>query len=81
MAGFPRFRNKAHAGQALGFEGSVNWSASGEGTGVSLDPTVKPKPGFKAQNNTLLVSTNPIGLNRFKAQLDAEHRIGLAQKQ
>lgn len=68
------------SGQSLWFEGSTNWSASGEGTGISLKADVKNPPGFKAQNNTLLVSANPVGLIRFQAQLDAEHRIGLAQQ-
>lgn len=63
--------------QGLGWEGSTNWSASGEGTGISLDPTVKPPPGWKAQNNTLLVSANPVFLARFSARLDVEHIHGL----
>jgi len=67
--------------QGLGWEGSTNWSASGEGTGISLDPKVKPAPGFKAQNNTLLVSANPVFLSRFSARLDAEHVIALQQHQ
>jgi len=67
-------------GQGIGFEGSMNWSASGEGTGISLKADVKNPAGFKAQNNTLLVSTNPIFLARFTAQLDAEHQIGLNQR-
>lgn len=62
------------------FEGSTNWSTSGEGVGISLKADVKNPSGFKAQNNTLLVSTNPVGLLRFKSQLRAEHRIGLAKK-
>src|SRR6266567_1881510 len=66
-------------GQGLGFEGSTNWSASGEGTGIKLDPTQKPKPGFKAQNNTLMVSANPVFLSRFGARLDAEHITALQQ--
>jgi hypothetical protein len=67
-------------GQGLGFEGSTNWSASGEGTGISLKPDAKPQPGFKAQNNTLLVSANPVFLSRFSARLDSEHLIALAQQ-
>lgn len=67
-------------GQGLGFEGSTNWSASGEGTGISLDPTVRPAPGYKAQNNTLLVSANPVFLARFTARLDAEHVVALQQQ-
>lgn len=67
-------------GQALGFEGSTNWSASGEGTGIKLDPTQKPAPGFKAQNNTLLVSANPVFLARFGARLDTEHMTAVQQQ-
>jgi hypothetical protein len=67
-------------GQGIGFEGSTNWSDSGEGTGISLKSDVNNPKGFKAQNNTLLVSTNPVFLSRFTARLDAEHQIGLAQQ-
>jgi len=67
-------------GQGLGWEGSTNWSASGEGTGISLDPTVRPAPGYKSQNNTLLVSANPVFLARFGARLDVEHKTGLLRK-
>lgn len=66
--------------QGLGFEGSTNWSASGEGTGISLDPKAKPAPGYKAQNNTLLVSANTVFLARFSARLDAEHTVALQQQ-
>jgi hypothetical protein len=69
--------------QGLGFEGSTNWSSSGEGTGVSLAPldlTKPPAPGYAAQNNTLLVSANPVFNARFAARLDAEHLIALAQQ-
>lgn len=65
-------------GQGIAFEGSTNWSASGEGAGISFSGTqVK---GYKAQNNTLLVSTNQIFINRFSTQLDAEHTVGLQQR-
>jgi len=67
-------------GQGLWAEGSTNWSVSGEGTGIQLDPHKEPAPGFKAQNNTLLVSSNPVGMSRFGARLDTEHRIGLQQR-
>lgn len=63
--------------QGIGFEGSTNWSNSGEGSGIAL--TGKQPPGYKAQNNTLLISTNPVFISRFKLQLDNEHRIGLSQ--
>jgi hypothetical protein len=66
--------------QGLWFEGSTNWSASGEGTGIRLDPHAAPEPGWKAQNNTLLVSANPVGLSRFGARLDAEHLAALSQR-
>jgi hypothetical protein len=66
--------------QGIAFEGSTNLSASGEGIGISLKADVANPKGFKAQNNTLLVSTNPVFLARFSARLDAEHQIGLAQQ-
>lgn len=65
--------------QGLWFEGSTNWSASGEGQGISLKANVQNPSGFKAQNNTLLVSCNPVGLSRFKAQLQVEHMIAVRQ--
>lgn len=66
--------------QGLAFEGSTNWSASGEGTGIKLDPTAKPAPGYKAQNNTLLVSANPVFNARFAARLDVEHLACIQQR-
>ena len=67
-------------GQGLGWEGSTNWSASGEGTGIKLDPSAPHAPGWHAQNNTLLVSANPVFLARFSARLDVEHTTGLARQ-
>ena len=55
----------------VGGEGSTNWSASGEGTFV-----VAGKPGgvgYKAQNNTQTIFTDPDALARFQAELLAEH--------
>jgi len=55
----------------VGFEGSTNWSVAGEGTFV-----VKGRaggPGYKAQNNTLAVFTDPDTIARFTAELIAEH--------
>jgi hypothetical protein len=69
--------------QGLAFEGSTNWSSSGEGTGVSLaplDPLKPAAPGYKAQNNTMMVSANPVFLARFAARLDVEHLTALAQQ-
>ncbi len=56
-------------GSGIGFEGSTNWSATGEGT----DPK-------HAQSNTLLVSTNPVLLARFSENLDTEHAAGIARR-
>ncbi len=67
------------SGLGIYFEGSMNWSNSGEGYGISLKLDATQPRGFKAQNNTLLVSTNPVNLRRFADQLDVEHKIGLAQ--
>jgi hypothetical protein len=68
-------------GQGLAFEGSTNWSASGEGTGIRLDPKAIPEPGYKAQNNTLVVTANPVFASRFAARLDVEHLAALTQRQ
>jgi hypothetical protein len=68
------------SGLGIGFEGSTNWSASGEGQGISLKADIANPAGFKAQNNTLLLSTNPVYLARFTARLDAEHKIALDQQ-
>ncbi len=54
-------------------EGSTNWSDSGEGTFV-----VSNQPGgagYKAQNNTQSVITDPDTIVRFQTELIAEHMI------
>ncbi len=61
----------------VGAEGSVNWSTSGEGVWVTQ--TGPGGPGFKAQNNTQTVFTDPDSVNRFQTQLITEHM--LAQNQ
>jgi hypothetical protein len=54
-------------------EGSTNWSIAGEGAG-------KPgSPGYKAQNNTQSIITDPDTISRFSAELVAEHMITRAQ--
>jgi hypothetical protein len=68
------------ASQGVYFEGSTNWSDSGEGKGINLKSDVSQPKGFKAQNNTLLVSTNSVNYKRFGVQLDVEHQTGLKQK-
>jgi hypothetical protein len=68
------------AGLGIAFEGSTNWSTAGEGEGISLRVATGQPKGFKAQNNTLLVSTNPVLIARFRTQLAIEHRIALAQE-
>lgn len=67
-------------GQGIAFEGSTNWSASGEGTGISLKATLSSPKGFKAQNNTLLVSSSPVFIARMQRQLLTEHRIAQQQQ-
>jgi hypothetical protein len=64
----------------VAFEGSTNWSSSGEGTGISLTGA-KQAPGFKAQNNTLAVYTNPYEIAKFAARLDYEHAVASSQPQ
>ncbi len=53
----------------VGAEGSTNWSTSGEGT-FAVRPGEK---GFKAQNNTQTFFLDPYAVQRFQAQLIAEH--------
>src|SRR6516164_903777 len=65
------------ADNKAGCEGSVNWSASGEGTFIVNG---KPGgPGFKAQNNTPDDLHRPRFRGRFQTELIAEHVT--AQKQ
>jgi len=64
----------------VAFEGSTNWSSSGEGTGISL-LAAKQAPGFKAQNNTLAVYTNPYEIAKFAARLDYEHAVAASRSQ
>jgi hypothetical protein len=60
-------------------EGSTNWSASGEGEGIGLHGA--NRPGYKAQENTLLVHTNPVEIAKFGARLDYAHAVARHQKQ
>jgi len=55
----------------VGAEGSTNWSASGEGTFVL--PERAGGPGFRAQNNTQTIFTDPDSVRRFQTELIAEH--------
>jgi hypothetical protein len=61
----------------VGFEGSTNWSASGEGTFVVQGHA--GGAGYKAQNNTLAVFTDPDAVARFTAELIAEHLVAVDQ--
>jgi hypothetical protein len=61
----------------VGGEGSTNWSAAGEGTFV-----VTGQPGgagYKAQNNTQSIFTDPDTINRFQSELIAEHMTAQSQ--
>lgn len=53
----------------VAWEGSTNWSASGEGT--------NPR---RAQNNTLAVFTHPVQVRAFSLELDEEHVVALRQQ-
>jgi hypothetical protein len=64
----------------VAFEGSTNWSSSGEGTGITLN-AAKQASGFKAQNNTLAVYVNPYEIAKFAARLDYEHGVAYSQPQ
>ena len=60
----------------VAWEGSTNWSASGEGTIVAVDGS---NVGRKAQNNTLAVYVNPVEVQKFSVELDEEHAVVLQQ--
>ena len=60
----------------VGGEGSTNWSASGEGTFVVTGQA--GGPGYKAQNNTQSIFTDPDTVSRFTAELIAEHMAAQA---
>ncbi|GAA5182256.1 hypothetical protein GCM10025771_31130 [Niveibacterium umoris] len=62
----------------VGCEGSTNWSASGEGTFVVTGQA--GGVGYKAQNNTQSVFTDPDTIHRFQAELIAEHLAARAQQ-
>jgi hypothetical protein len=62
----------------VGGEGSVNWSASGEGTFVVTGKS--GGPGYKAQNNTQTIFTDADSLRRFQAELIAEHMTAQNQQ-
>jgi hypothetical protein len=64
----------------VAFEGSTNWSKSGEGVGIDLK-AAQQHPGWKAQNNTLAVYTNPTEIAKFAARLTYEHGVASRQSQ
>lgn len=61
----------------VGWEGSTNWSGSGEGMIVAADGS---NTGRKAQNNTCAFYTNPVEITKFSAELDEEHVTALQQQ-
>ena len=61
----------------VAFEGSTNWSNSGEGTIVAADGS---NVGRKAQNNTLAVYVHPVQVAHFTDELDLEHAVALQQQ-
>jgi hypothetical protein len=61
----------------VGGEGSVNWSASGEGTFVVTG--MPGGPGYKAQNNTQTIFTDSDSVSRFQTELITEHMTAQQQ--
>jgi hypothetical protein len=59
----------------VGYEGSMNWSASGEGTGIGLHGAANAT-GFKAQENTLMVFVNPIQIAKLAARIKYAALVG-----
>ena len=66
------------AGNAVAWEGSTNWSTDGEGTFV-LGRNQAGGPGYKAQNNTVVIDVNAWEVQRFEDRLRAEHMIAVQQ--
>ena len=62
----------------VGGEGSTNWSTSGEGTFVVAGKA--GGPGYKAQNNTQSIFTDPDTINRFQTELVVEHMSAKTQQ-
>lgn len=63
----------------VGGEGSTNWSGSGEGIFVVTGKA--GGAGFKAQNNTQTIFTDPDSINRFQTELISEHLIAKNQQE
>jgi hypothetical protein len=63
----------------VGYEGSMNWSASGEGQGIGLRGAANVK-GFKAQENTLLVFTNPVQIAKLAARIRYAAMVGRSRR-
>jgi hypothetical protein len=61
----------------VGAEGSTNWSSSGEGTFVVAGKA--GGAGYKAQNNTQSVFTDPDTVSRFSSELVREHLAAQTQ--
>lgn len=61
----------------VGGEGSTNWSTSGEGTFVVKG--IAGGKGYKSQNNTQTIFTDPDAVSRFQAELITEHMAARAQ--
>jgi len=64
----------------VAWEGSTNWSESGEGAGIGLDGAAN-KTGYKAQNNTCTFHVHPVQVARFAEELHEEHVIALRQEE
>ena len=61
----------------VGWEGSTNWSGSGEGTIVAADGS---DTGRKSQNNTCAFFTSTVEVLKFSGELDEEHVTVLQQQ-
>jgi hypothetical protein len=64
----------------VAFEGSTNWSASGEGTGIGLHGQANVA-GFKAQANSVTIHSNPYEIAKFAATLDHWYSVAASQPQ
>lgn len=64
----------------VGYEGSMNWSASGEGAGIGLRGAANAT-GFKAQENTLMVFTNPVQIAKLAARIKYAALVGRQRRE
>lgn len=64
----------------VGYEGSMNWSASGMGFGIGLHGAANAT-GWRAQENTLMVFTNRVQIAKLAARIHYSALVGRQRQQ